>query len=61
MVTELSYYYEAWAVHECLGHWRVTDSGSYIDWIDGPLRPDDTIFEDFVASLIDEKHRLLTI
>ncbi len=61
VVTEISYYYEAWVVHECPGHWRIADSGSKIDWIDGPMRPDDAIFEDFVASLIVEKHRLLAI
>lgn len=51
VVVEISYYYEAWAVHRCPGHWRWVSSAGDIEWVDGEMRPDDAIFEDFLGLL----------
>ena len=51
MVIEISYYYEAWAVHRCPGHWRRRADGAGLDWIGGEMRPEDAIFDDFVHGL----------
>jgi len=44
VVTEISYYYEGWAVHDCPGHW--TDD---LSWQPGHVAPEDAIFDDFVC------------
>lgn len=51
VVAEISYYYEAWAVHECPGHWQMVKSSGEIEWVEGKMRPDDAIFEDFIEAL----------
>ncbi len=55
VVSEISYYYEAWAVHECPGHWRMIASSGEIEWVVGKMRPDDAIFEDFLKSLTNRE------
>lgn len=55
VVTEISYYYEAWLVHRCPGHWRKEEQSGRVEWIQGEKRPDDAIFEDFVSLVA--KHR----
>lgn len=51
VVTEISYYYEEWAVHECPGHYKLPAAGDSPTWVSGQMRPADAIFDDFVASL----------
>ena len=54
VLTEINYYYEGWAVADCPGHWELrgedVDDGK-LEWAEGKVRPDDEIFEDFVALL----------
>lgn len=55
VLTEINYYYEGWAVADCPGHWELrggddVDNGQ-LEWVEGKVRPDDAIFEDFVALL----------
>lgn len=50
VVGEISYTYAAWAIRDCPGHW-VSDArseGTGLRWIEGTLRAEDAIFEDFV-------------
>ena len=51
LVNEVSYYYEAWAVHSCPGQWQKSGSGKRPQWIEGQMRPDDAIFAHFIQSL----------
>lgn len=44
VMTEISYYYEGWAVAACPGHWSPD-----LTWHDGSVLPEDAIFDDFVA------------
>lgn len=55
LVNEVSYYYEAWAVHSCPGHWQKQAQETKPQWIEGPMRPDDAIFADFIQSLQSER------
>jgi len=48
-IIEINYAFLAWLVAECPGHWRL--DGNDLQWIEGQLRPEDAIFDDFVASL----------
>jgi hypothetical protein len=54
VITEVSYYYEGWILHEeCPGHWVLhgdADTGR-IEWVDRRVRPEDAIWEDFMAGL----------
>jgi glutathione synthase/RimK-type ligase-like ATP-grasp enzyme len=52
VVIEISYYYEAWAVHRCPGHWRRRADGPGLAWVSGQMRPEDAIFDDFTHSLL---------
>lgn len=51
VVGEISYYYEAWAVYECPGHWRLNSPSGEIEWMPGKTRPEDVIYNDFIATL----------
>jgi glutathione synthase/RimK-type ligase-like ATP-grasp enzyme len=52
VVTEISYTFAAWAIRDCPGHWkRAGEAKRDIVWVAGPLRAEDAIFEDFVASI----------
>jgi len=50
---EISYTYVSWMVRECPGHWvlRGDPDAGELEWVEGHLRPDDAIFQDFVAQL----------
>jgi glutathione synthase/RimK-type ligase-like ATP-grasp enzyme len=50
LVGEISYTYAAWAIERCPGHWA-RDSLGRLRWVEGPLRAEDAIFEDFVRGL----------
>ena len=57
VLVEISYYYEGWAVHECPGHWELRgdpESGR-LEWVEGKVRPQDAILDDFLA-LLDRRH-----
>lgn len=51
VIAEISYYYEAWILaEECPGHWELRgepETGD-LEWVDGPLRPEDAVLEDFL-------------
>ena len=51
VLTEISYYFEAWAVQACPGHWelRGTSSRGDLHWVEGHLAPEDAILEDFLS------------
>lgn len=49
VIAEISYTYASWAVRDCPGHWRRTAAGELL-WVDGSLRPEDAIFEDFLGN-----------
>jgi glutathione synthase/RimK-type ligase-like ATP-grasp enzyme len=54
VVVEISYYYEGWVLHEeCRGHWSLREDtdASQLDWVERRVRPEDAIWEDFVAGL----------
>lgn len=53
VVGEISYTGASWAIAECPGHWRRLDAGrdDRLAWIEGKVRPEDAIFEDFVKNL----------
>lgn len=53
VINEISYYYEGWAVHECPGHWTLSSAGpsATLQWMEGHLRPEDAILEDFIADV----------
>lgn len=53
VVVEISYYFEAWGVYECPGHW-VSKAGTFaeeIEWVDGRTRAEDAIFDDLLMAL----------
>ncbi len=54
LLTEISYYYEGWILHEeCPGHWELhgdPDTGA-LQYVEGHVRPEDVILEDFLAGL----------
>lgn len=51
VLTEISYYYEAWVVQACPGHWELRGSaaGGELHWVEGQVPPEDAILEDFLA------------
>jgi glutathione synthase/RimK-type ligase-like ATP-grasp enzyme len=53
VLTEISYYYEAWAVQACPGHWVLQGDAisAELQWVDGEMRPEDAILEDFLECL----------
>jgi glutathione synthase/RimK-type ligase-like ATP-grasp enzyme len=48
VLNEISYYYEGWAVTECPGHWEWRGADQ-LEWVEGRMRPEDAILEDFLA------------
>ena len=53
VVGEVSYTSAAWAVRKCPGHWHLDgdpQTGA-LEWVPGELRPEDAIFEDFLAEV----------
>jgi len=56
VLTEISYYYEGWILHEeCPGHWLLngTPEQGSLEWVEGSLRPEDGILDDFLEGLAD--------
>src|SRR5207248_1047782 len=52
VINEISYYYEGWAIEKCPGHWRMAvDEENALQWVDGQVRPEDAILDDFITSL----------
>lgn len=55
VITEISYYYEGWVLHEeCSGHWVLhgdPDTGD-LEWINRRIRAEDAIWEDFIAEVV---------
>jgi glutathione synthase/RimK-type ligase-like ATP-grasp enzyme len=54
VLTEISYYYEGWILHEeCPGHWLLhgTPEHGSLEWVESPCRPEDFILDDFLADL----------
>ncbi len=49
VIAEISYTYASWAVRDCPGHWKRGVSGE-LAWVEGSLRPEDAIFEDFLGN-----------
>lgn len=49
VVVEISYYYEGWAITECPGHWEQDDKTLEFTWVEGSVRPEDAIWEDFIT------------
>lgn len=58
VVGEISYTGASWAIAECPGHWRRLDgvSDDRFEWVEGSMRPEDAIFEDFIAQLEANRH-----
>jgi hypothetical protein len=50
LVGEISYTYAAWALERCPGHWEQEAAGD-LRWVEGHLRAEDAIFDDFVHGL----------
>lgn len=61
VVGEISYTYASWAVRDCPGHWKLETSAKTgqdeLVWVDGKLRPEDAIFDDFIAALDEDSRR----
>lgn len=55
VIAEISYYYEGWAVETCPGHWKLQNKSKELDWIDGSLKPEDAIWNDFIDELSHRK------
>jgi glutathione synthase/RimK-type ligase-like ATP-grasp enzyme len=51
VVGEISYIYEGWAVATCPGHWELHGDAhdGRLEWVEGSVRPEDAILEDFLA------------
>ena len=49
VILEISYTFGSWAVRDCPGHWLRPASPDQpsVEWVDGSMRPEDAIFEDF--------------
>lgn len=52
VILEISYYYEAWGVVICPGHFRLTDDDR-VEWVAGPMRAEDAILDDFLTRLAE--------
>jgi hypothetical protein len=53
VVGEISYTFASWALRDCPGHWVLhgePETGD-LEWIEGPLRAEDAIFDDFVRDV----------
>ena len=55
VVGEISYYYVAWIVAECPGHWtlRGDPAAGALTWVDGPMRPEIAITQDFIERVLE--------
>ena len=51
VIAEISYYYEGWAIESCPGHWIQQSSSDQLTWVPVTKKPEDAIWEDFVAGL----------
>jgi hypothetical protein len=63
VVSEISYYYEGWAVAECPGHWRLLRHQPQtvpLEGVDGHARPEDAILDDFLTVVGAGRSRPLT-
>lgn len=49
VITEVSYYFEGWAIASCAGHWR--REGEELVWVAGSMRAEDAILADFLARM----------
>ncbi|GJL50518.1 ATP-grasp domain-containing protein [Candidatus Nitrospira salsa] len=56
-VVEVSYYYEAWTVFECPGHWTLKEhtSTNTLQWIEGKTKPEDAIFIDLLNEIEENR------
>lgn len=54
VIVELNLTYASWAIRDCPGHWtlRGAPESGEIKWVEGSMRPEDAIFDDFVAPLL---------
>jgi hypothetical protein len=60
VIGEISYIYESWAVESCPGHWEIASDDTEandLQWVEGHLRPEDAILEDFLARVEAHKTR----
>jgi hypothetical protein len=53
IVVETTFAYASWCVQTCPGHWKLRGDpiAGELLWRDGQMRPEDAIFEDFLAEL----------
>lgn len=52
VIAEISYYYEGWAVEACPGHWELNSDSNYrLSWVEGSLKPEDAIWNDFISEI----------
>lgn len=53
IIGEVSYYYEAWIVADCPGHWELSGDPATgeLAWVDGRTRPEDAIVTDFLEQI----------
>jgi glutathione synthase/RimK-type ligase-like ATP-grasp enzyme len=60
VVGEISYTYASWGVRECPGHWRLSGEPEVgeLTWVEGKLRPEDAILEDFLSLVRKGRHVL---
>ena len=58
LIGEISYAYGAWAIARCPGHWVRDPATLDLRWVEGSMRAEDAIFQDFVAE-IDRKRSSL--
>lgn len=49
VIAEISYYYEGWAIESCPGHWKWLNGSKLPEWVEGSMRPEDAIWDDFVT------------
>ena len=59
VIGEISYIYEGWAVAQCPGHWELRGDprDGQLDWVEGSVRPDDAILDDFLALIAQRRER----
>ncbi|WP_119460671.1 hypothetical protein [Rhodospirillaceae bacterium SYSU D60014] len=54
VIAEISYTYASWALRDCPGHWMLRGDNpetGELEWVEGQMRPEDAIFEDFIARI----------
>lgn len=53
VIVELTVNYASWVVRECPGHWiiRGDPASGALEWVNGAMRAEDAIFEDFLAEV----------